>query len=77
MSPSPQGPTTDHYPLPHLYGTDDSVEGSTFCFGGRRPNETKVHQILSTRIAVALNSAVPDLGSHASMVSRLTSDWSG
>ena len=32
---------------------------------------------LSTRIAVALNSAVPDLGSQASSVSTLVATWSG
>ena len=42
--------------------------------GGPRPRRVA---IFSTRIAAALNSAVPDLGSVASIVSRLTSTCSG
>ena len=45
-----------------------------------RRGEAQVHQraaSLSMRTAVALNSAVPDLRSQASMVSRLVSTWSG
>src|SRR5258708_5143629 len=53
------------------------VNSRAFCGSGLRASEMKVHQSpwlvnsFSIRIAVALNSDVPDLGSDASMVRSL------
>ena len=63
-----------HHPVE--YGIDRGPFGG----GGLGCGEVQVHQraaSLSTRTAVALNSAVPDLRSQASIVSRLVSTWSG
>src|SRR5207247_68692 len=74
--------TPNHTIVGHGLGSEQPVHGAALLLGGRRRREMQVHQAtpassLSIRIAVALNSAVPDFGSAASIVSRFVSTSSG
>ena len=58
--------------------TDDGVDRLALGVGRLREREAKVHRYTaSRRIAVALNSAVPDFGSVASIVSTFVATRSG
>src|SRR5216683_3876102 len=58
--------------------SEDAVDSGDFSLGRWPAAGSNIHYaILSTRMALALNSAVPDLGSVASMVSTLVATWSG
>ena len=56
---------------------DDGVDRLALGVGRLREREAKVHYTASRRIAVALNSAVPDFGSVASIVSTFVATRSG
>src|SRR6185295_2015284 len=63
-------------------GSQQRIDRTTFLVRRLRRHQMEVHQgtsacSLSIRIAVALNSAVPDFGSAASIVSRFVSTSSG
>src|ERR1700693_1250174 len=70
--------------LPQRFGrAEESVDRGHLLGGRRSPGGPDIHYVraavasLSMRMALALNSAVPDLGSVASMVRTLVATWSG
>src|SRR5439155_18557085 len=70
--------------LPQRFGTaQQPVDSRDLLFGGGATGGPDVHYVValtgifSIRMALALNSAVPDLGSVASMVRTLVATWSG
>ena len=73
--------TGEPSPFPRRPGrTQEGVNRLALCLRGLFEKGADVQQVVvraSTRTAVALNSAVPDLGSQASMVSAFTSVSSG
>src|SRR6516162_6177308 len=57
--------------------TDDGVDRLALGVGRLGVEQLQIHQTASSRIAVALNSAVPDFGSVASIVSTFVATSSG